>query len=129
VIVVDTNVIVAAIIEQQFSLDDIIKEKNIVVPVTFELEIINVLRKYHYLRNIDIQTINEFHANAQSLKDTFIPLECIIDEAKNISFALNHPIYDCLFLAVAKLKKLPFVSLDRRLMDKAMSLGIEVFAL
>lgn len=128
-IVVDTNVIVAAIIEQHFSLDEIIKKRNIVGLVSFELELLNVLRKYYYLRNMDINTINECYANAQSLIDTFFPLEFIIDEAKNISFVLNHTIYNCLFLAMAKLKKLPFVSLDRRLVDKVMFIGIEVSAI
>lgn len=124
-IVVDTNVIVAAMIEQQFTLDDIIRERSVLVPITFELELINVLRKYYYLRKIDINAIHEFHVNALSIIDQFIPIEIIKTEAMNISFDINHPIYDCLFLAVAKLNELPFVSLDKQLIAKAQKMGIK----
>jgi len=97
---------------------------DIEAPDILKIEFINVLRKAHYLNHIPIDTIDKIYVDAISLIKVFYHHNDILKEAKDISFSLNHPIYDCLFLALALKLDQPFVSLDRRLLHKAKSIGI-----
>jgi len=97
---------------------------DIEAPDILKIEFINVLRKAHYLNHVPIDTIDKVYVDAIGLIKVFYHHNDILKEAKDISFALNHPIYDCLFLALASKLDQPFVSLDRRLLHKAESIGI-----
>ncbi|HMP32415.1 MAG TPA: type II toxin-antitoxin system VapC family toxin, partial [Saprospiraceae bacterium] len=85
---------------------------------------LNVLRKYHYLRSVDIQIINQLYLSGMDLVDEIIPVSDIMVYIKQISFTLNHPVYDCAYLALAKIRNAKFVSFDKKLLSKAQSLNI-----
>ncbi|OYX74627.1 MAG: hypothetical protein B7Y95_06045 [Rhizobiales bacterium 32-66-11] len=48
-----------------------------------------------------------------------VPVEPLLPHAVALSFALDHPIYDCVYLSLAYTKKCPLVTSDRRLIHKA----------
>ena len=100
---------------------------DIEAPDILKIEFINVLRKAHYLNHVPIDTIDKVYVDAIGLIKVFYHHNDILEEAKDISFALNHPIYDCLFLALASKLDQPFVSSDKRLLLKANNLGIKTF--
>ncbi len=54
----------------------------------------------------------------QSLFSRLIPTSELIKEAVNISFALDHSIYDCLYLALAEQKSTKVLTTDQRLINK-----------
>jgi predicted nucleic acid-binding protein len=59
-----------------------------------------------------------------------IPIADIAAAAIKLAIDLNHPIYDCFYLALAERERVPLVSADARLLAKAKKLkGIEVRAL
>jgi predicted nucleic acid-binding protein len=58
------------------------------------------------------------------------PTEELRGRALELAIELDHPIYDCFYLALAERERVPLVCADDRLMRKAKALkGIEVRAL
>lgn len=124
--IIDTNVIIAILIEPSKSKIDFVKENKFQAPQLLKIELINVLRKYHFLKNISLENTFKYFESGQSLIDDFFEENEILQDAIDISFLLNHPIYDCIYLSLAKQLKTPFVSMDKRLLAKAKSLDIEI---
>jgi predicted nucleic acid-binding protein len=67
---------------------------------------------------------------AQEICDTLpelfrelVPIEELQKRASEIMVALVHPIYDCIYLALAEREKLPLISVDQRLIDAGRRLG------
>ncbi len=55
------------------------------------------------------------------------PMESLYSRALELSTELDHPIYDCFYLALAERERVPLVSADERLLRKSEQLpGIEV---
>ncbi len=123
--VVDTNIIIGIVVENNENGFDLVSNQNIYMPEFAKIEMWNVLRKYHFLRKIDIEIIEKYYEDFYDIITDFISNEELLESAKKISFQLNHPIYDCLFLALALYKDQPFMSSDKRLLAKANSLNIE----
>lgn len=123
-IVLDTNIVISGYLEEDIDLSLLTQDELVLAPDIFEPELLNVLRKYHYKRALDIITVNELYHLSMSLIDELIPAHDYIDTIRQISFTLNHPIYDCAFLALAKIRYARFVSFDKKLLDKAKSLYI-----
>ncbi len=127
--VIDTNVAISILVEDRMIRTDLLENQYIVAPFFMQMEILNVLRKYHFMRNIPMEDVDKIYHDFIDIVDEFIPDEEILESARKISFTLNHPIYDCLFLALAQQKNAPFVSFDRRLLDKADQVGIKIVSI
>ena len=56
------------------------------------------------------------------------PSEVLIERASYLAFELDHPVYDCLYLACAEVSGTPLVTADKRLVARAdeSKLGLEV---
>ncbi len=53
----------------------------------------------------------------------------LLDSALHLSLSLKHPVYDCVYLALAQRRQIPLVTADRRLVgavSKRSSLGFRV---
>jgi predicted nucleic acid-binding protein len=62
--------------------------------------------------------------------DRLVPLSLLYEDAARLSFELDHPVYDCFYLALAEREGVPLVTADKRLATAAKSLtGIEVQSL
>ncbi len=123
--IIDTNVLVQLYFGENTVHSLTVVGLDIEAPDILKIEFINVLRKAHYLNDVPMKTIDKIYIDAIGLIKVFYHHNDILKEAKDISFALNHPIYDCLFLALALKLDQPFVSLDKRLLDKGQTLGIQ----
>jgi predicted nucleic acid-binding protein len=53
------------------------------------------------------------------------PIERIVGDAVRLSLDLDHPIYDCLYLALALRDKAPFLTADRKAWTAALGRGID----
>lgn len=51
------------------------------------------------------------------------PLRDLVDEAARLSILLNHPIYDCFYLALARREDAPLITADKRLAAAANSIA------
>ena len=90
----------------------------------FRIETANVIRKYFqgsYIQRADCVKILEL---AENLADEFIPLKENYLEAFNEAIRLNHPIYDLLYLTLARRYGATLVTLDRTLNAIAEKEGI-----
>ncbi|NJM35909.1 MAG: type II toxin-antitoxin system VapC family toxin [Rhodomicrobium sp.] len=59
--------------------------------------------------------------------DRFTAISELTDEALNLAIALNHPIYDCFYLALARQEAAPLVTADKRLAALAERLsGVDI---
>jgi predicted nucleic acid-binding protein len=54
--------------------------------------------------------------------DRFAPLSELVTPALDLAIALNHPIYDCIYLALAQRERAPLVTADKRLASAAKDL-------
>src|SRR5690606_37778263 len=113
--------------EENSSIANALEDYQIIAPAFMKLEMINVLRKYHFLRSLNIQDIVHIYDRLITLVDNFEMDEQLLPKAIEISLRINHPIYDCLFLALAQMRQAPFFTLDQRLRTKADTMGILTF--
>lgn len=62
--------------------------------------------------------------------DALIPIEDLRQRALELAITLDHPIYDCFYLALAERERVPLICVDGPLIGKTKKLkGIEVRAL
>jgi len=125
-IVVDTNVIISLVIEENVINDELLKNQMLIAPSFLKLETLNILRKYHFLNHIQKPNIDSYFEEVLNLIDEFVQDDLLLQSANKISFSLNHPIYECLFLALAQKRNAAFASFDKRLLAKTSLMGIEV---
>jgi predicted nucleic acid-binding protein len=123
--IVDTNVIITVLVDPTEFRSEFATNNFLCAPSLIDLELINVYRKLHYLKGLDLATISIYEENTQVLIDEIVPFEPFFALASRYSFELNHPIYDCIYLACAQIRNDTFVSMDRRLLVKAESKGIK----
>lgn len=57
----------------------------------------------------------------------FLPSRKFANDALRLSLELDHPVYDCVFLAVAELNRLQLVSADRKFVNRCAENGKSAF--
>jgi predicted nucleic acid-binding protein len=125
-LVVDASVAVKWILDEDASARALaLKElrEELIAPSLVLAEIGNVLWK-HVLR----QTLSQADAalglvHLAATFDRLEPLESLHKRAMALALQLQHPIYDCFYLAVAEREPAPLVTADRRLLAAAERLG------
>lgn len=122
--ILDTNVFLLHSFEYSEKTERLIADNELFAPTFLRLEVINILRKHHFLNGVSLDIINLYEKQISSLISVFVPDSELLPTAKQLSFKLNHPIYDCLFLALALETSDTFVTLDKKLAVKAASLNI-----
>jgi predicted nucleic acid-binding protein len=122
--IIDTNVFLNHSFNYSAKVEQLIADNQLFEPSFLRLEVVNVLRKHHFLNGISLEIIDHIEQQIFSLVTAFVPDSELIPTAKALSFRLNHPIYDCLFLALALETSDTFVTHDQKLAAKAVSLNI-----
>ncbi len=79
------------------------------------VEIANGLWSAVQRQRIDEPTARALLATAPSLFGPLRPAETLIDTAFEIAHALDHPVYDCIYLAMADADRTLLLTADRRL--------------
>ena len=127
--ILDTNFYINFCLYPDEKLFGIIKENKLLSPEYLKMEVINILRKLYFFQGIPRTKIDEYETIIFDLIAEFVPDRLLLDSAKRFSFDLNHPIYDCIFLALAKETNNTFCSFDQKLIKKAESIGIRTINL
>lgn len=90
----------------------------LVAPDILVAECANILWKKVIRGDMDRDT-SVVAANALERVDIeLVPMRLMLAESLKLSLDLDHPAYDCLYLAVALARGLPFVTADVRLVNK-----------
>jgi predicted nucleic acid-binding protein len=90
-------------------------------------EIANTLWKYVRIGELSVEIAREMIAKAPEPFAALFPLHPLHSPAFELACNLKHPVYDCIYLALARREGLPLVTADKRLASIARNLaGIEV---
>ncbi len=61
--------------------------------------------------------LSELHSLSELIE--LYPADVLIERASQLAFEIDHPVYDCLYLACAGITSAPLVTADRRLVERA----------
>ncbi len=112
---VDTSVVAKwAIVEEDSDLAFALFGTDLAAPDVLHAELGNVLWKKVRRGQITPEHALASFAEVRSQLD-FLPTKGLETRALEIAFAIDHPVYDCFFLAVAEATELTLITADRGL--------------
>jgi predicted nucleic acid-binding protein len=132
VIVIDASVAVKWVVveaEHDIALSLARSEVEFAAPSILVPELINVLRKKVLRKEMAAEQARRAVVKATGLIRNFVEIHDRTAEIMDMSLALNHPAYDCCYIAVADRLKAALVTADRSLEQKARQFGVETYGL
>jgi predicted nucleic acid-binding protein len=96
---------------------------DLIAPALIVAEIGNAVWKR--ARKGELSASDAVHAvaTARGIFDVLHPIEDLASRATEIAIMLNHPIYDCFYLALAEREKCAIITADERLLTVSAKLG------
>lgn len=125
-IVVDASVAVQWIAEEDTSSlsETLLTRSDLVAPDLLLIEVANALRRKVYVGDI---SIDHAKAGLQFIREK-VQLERtsaeILDRALELAELMYHPVYDCIYLAMAERSKTILVTYDQELQERASEQGL-----
>ncbi|MDP3403225.1 MAG: type II toxin-antitoxin system VapC family toxin [Brevundimonas sp.] len=96
-----------------------------IAPALLQAEVANAMWKYVRIGRMQIEDACEGVAVLSDLL-TLTDDRLLIGAAQRLSAELNHPVHDCLYLALARRDAAVLITADRRLADRGHDLGLSV---
>ena len=126
----------ASIVIKWFVVEPLSRESRLLLARHLELQAPDLLLPefantiWKKVRRREIADPEPFLNELRSLSEliALYPSEVLIERASDLAFEMDHPVYDCLYLACAEVSSTPFVTADKRLVARAdeSQLGLEV---
>lgn len=91
------------------------KASEVMAPHLFAAETGNALWKYFRAGCLDAQAMRKRHVEAMSLVSFWVPDNALFPEALALAAAREHPVYDCLYLVIARRFDASLITADKRL--------------
>ena len=131
--VVDSSVAIKWVVEEEDS-DSArsVSHATLEAPDLLLIECANILWKKVTLADLNSREAGECWQLLLQAPIQFTSSPDLLDTALRISLDLKHPVYDCVYLALALQLEVPLITADRRLVSavkRKKSLGIHVAAL
>jgi predicted nucleic acid-binding protein len=99
-------------------------------PSLLHYEFANALRGRERLRQVPAGTSVAALSLLRRTSVALTPTEVLLDDALSIGLAIEHPLGDCVFLALARREGIPLVTVDRALLRRGRSIaGVTVISL
>ena len=93
-------------------------------------EVANALWKYHRIGAVSLEKMAAAFDGLQSRYFNMIPIDDAgATRAFEIATRLDHPVYDCFYLDLARERSLPLLTADARLVRKAEPAGFDMIDL
>ena len=86
--------------------------QDMIAPDFLLLETANVLRRKWKRGELSQRQWREIGATLPRYFSRLVPLESVMDAAVDLSIRLDHPVYDCLYLAVAVVERCVLITAD-----------------
>jgi predicted nucleic acid-binding protein len=99
---------------------------SLIAPGFLLVETANVLYKQSRAGRIDAGHCGESVEVLRESMAELVPDVQLLPQAIDLAIANNHPVYDCLYLALAMERRVQLVTADRQLARRAEALGIAV---
>jgi len=99
--------------------------ERVIAPTFFQVEVRNAFWKYVHAQLLSIENARSSVRIAIKYVDEFIPLETNIDESFKEAMRCNHPVYDMLYLTLARRNAATLLTCDRKLQKLCDDLGVD----
>jgi predicted nucleic acid-binding protein len=117
-VVVDSSVAIKWIVEEEDSDSArLLAQATLEAPDLLLTECANILWKKATMADLSPRDVGDCWRLLLQAPILFTPSPDLLDAALRISLDLDHPIYDCVFLALALLRRVPLITADRKLVD------------
>lgn len=120
--VVDASVVVKWLVSESFSdeaADLLVSEATLVAPALVFAEATNALWALRRRGDIDVDHMTDaIHALKSAPIATPVSMSGLASAAARLAIDLDHPAYDCFYLALAIQTQYPLVTADARFHDK-----------
>ena len=127
-IIVDASVAVQWVAEEDTSAlsDELLSREDLAAPELMQIEVANALRRKVWVGDM---SLDHAKAGLQFIREKVevlrVPPE-LLDRALEMSHVMYHPIYDCIYLALAEAHHAPVVTYDRDFISGATLHGFEM---
>lgn len=91
---------------------------DLIAPSLLRTELANGLWKRHRLRMVGVDDALAIWARVPGFFSALVPVDDLMPDAIAIAFELDHPVYDCVYLALSRMVSAPLVTSDTRLINK-----------
>ncbi len=102
----------------------ILDQEEKIAPALYQVEVRNTFWKYVQFASMAESEALMHIADAMGLIDRFYSIDHIVDEAFLEALRQNHPIYDMLYLCLARRCNATVFTLDRKLQDACREAGV-----
>ena len=126
-IVLDANVAVEAARGTESGLallELVLEDEQILAPGIFHAEVANSFWSYVHAGMLESSSAIPLSMQAEKFVDEFIPDEALLPEALQEAAHCNHPVYDMLYVVLARRNGATLVTRDKKLLALCDSLGI-----
>lgn len=96
----------------------LLRSRELIAPAIILSEVGNGLWSKRSNSNIDRDLGRDLIGELPQLLKEIVPIEGLMRDAMQFAFDLDHPIYDCIYLALAIQRRLPLVTADKRFIGK-----------
>lgn len=130
--VVDASVAVKWVVRQELTerAYAALSRFQLIAPSLIIAEIANALWKYARARQVDHRSFPEILDGVESRYFKTEPIdEALTGAALRLAIDLDHPVYGCYYLALAKRNAAPVITDDRRLLHLAGAAGFDLIDL
>jgi predicted nucleic acid-binding protein len=128
-LVVDASVAVKWVVKET-SHDqavDLVAGETLIAPDFVLIETANILWRKVRIGDLDKPQAADGHAFIRAAYARYVPAPQLLDRAMSLALGIDHPVYDCLYLACADGEGLSLVTADKRLVGKASAIpGMDV---
>lgn len=128
-IVLDVSAVSPVLLAEQHgdaTADHIANADSIIAPELFIAELGNVLWKYVNFHDLDESTAIQVFDLGLDMIDDVVSNTAITSEAMRLAIQTRHPVYDCLYLTLARRTRYTLLTHDKKLKSLARSLDVEV---
>ena len=129
--VFDASVVAALFLDRPWSIEVrrwLAEDDDPISPAFLLIELANVLwinrRAGAIADNDAAQALRDVPAAIRLEQD-----ELLVEPALRLAVSANHPIYDCLYLALAERDRVPLITADRKLSDISKARGLATLLL
>jgi predicted nucleic acid-binding protein len=116
--VIDASIGVKLIVPEEDSAKAIeaVAQGDAIVPTLFHIEVANAVWKKVRKGEIELAPILPYLTGLQELAQTIAEAE-LVERATEIAVELGHPIYDCIYLALAETSDKQVLTADQRFLS------------
>jgi len=128
IVVLDASAAIEVVLQRKHAkqLGILIQESDwLIAPSLFISEISNVFWKYHKISNYSLTDCEKNIEQAIALPDDYINDIELYREAFNLGCMLEHPVYDMLYLVLARRNNATLLTMDKKLNKAAHKTNIK----